>query len=525
MKKKKKEIGTIINSIGSNALRVIGTAMMTFLVVYAFVYSVDVKPLGNEISSITRDFIPGNIASVVVFTGICILVSVIGHKLSKRTTGIIAYVMLGLTMAAVMAEGMWWVCSVDHAPQGDQLNLYAYSSYMMDGNYVFLEQANYFGMYPHQLGLAAIMEILFSVTGPLNYHAFQVINVLFSVGIVFFGFRIVRHFTEELAAAFVYCAAMVFCVPLVGYTQWVYGEIPSIFFLLVAAFYLIKCNEKFKWGYAAAVILATGISCLYRKNSLIFLIAVCICLIFKFFKEFKSKYLITAALVIVLPILLYNGIYMYYGKASGMEISDGLPSSSWIAMGLSDESECGPGGYVNVIDDYRENNCDTKVLDANAKAKIKERLEYFKSNPVYAAKFFKDKITYYWNNPTYQSVYFGSIFCINGDMPDNRLFCELSFGRMYDFIFEYCNILQLIVWVGTMLYCLLAVDSRRNMPDYVLIITVIGGFLFSLFWEGKARYVLPYYIMMIPLCAIGYTSAIRRFYPGEVRKNSEENDD
>lgn len=521
MKKRGSKIGNAINRIGIDIVKVLGIAGAAFLLFYSFCYSVDVKPLGNEISVITRDNMVLNGVALLIWGGVCLLVSAADKKMKSSAITVWCYALLGITLAAVLAEGFWWVCAVDHIPQGDQLNLYAYSSYMMDGNYVFLEKANYFGMYPHQLGLAAIMELLFTVTGPLNYRAFQIVNVLFAAGIVFWGFKTVRYFSKRLLPAFIYCATMIMCIPLIGYTQWVYGEIPSIFFMFVAAYYTVKCSDKFRIRYAAFIIVSTGIACLYRKNSLIFLIAICIVFVLRFVKEIKIKYIIVAALTVILPILLYQGVYTYYESASGMEIHDGLPSSSWIAMGLDDSSECGPGGYVNVIDNYRENDCNPEVLDEIAKTQIKNRLNYFKENPVDAVNFFKSKITYYWNNPTYQSVYFGSIFCINGDKPDNNMFNELCFGKYYPFVLEYCDILQLIVFAGTMLYCIFTVSRKKNISDYVLIITIIGGFLFSLFWEGKARYIFPYYIMMMPLSAVGYGTLFNKLSHNDEKENEE----
>lgn len=512
MKKREHGIGSRINKIGIEILKVISIAIMLFLSFYSLRFTVDVLPLGNEVQTERQDSLLLNLAAVAIILGLCVLVSRLSKYLSDSTIKKISYIFCVISMAAVAAEGIWWVCSVDHVPQGDQLNLYAFASYMMDGNYVFLKPDNYFGMYPHQLGLAAIMEILFKIVGPENYHAFQIINIFFAIGTVFLGFKILRCFSKKLLPSFVYSLAMLLCIPLVGYTQWVYGEIPSLFFMFLAAFFTIKCSEKFKVGYAVIIVLATGIACLYRKNSLIFAIAIGIVFILRFIKELKIKYLVVVATLALLPILLYKGVYTYYEKASGMEIGDGLPSVSWIAMGLSDDSECGPGGYYNVVDDYREKNCNTEILSDEAKAIIRERLDYFKANPGDAADFFKHKITTYWNNPTYQSVYFGSIFCYNGDFPDNKLFNDLCFGDYYKYIFEYCDLLQILVFVGTLLFAVFGVNRKRDISYYVLLITIVGGFLFSLFWEGKARYIFPYYVMMFPMCAIGYDALCARLF-------------
>ena len=34
-------------------------------------------------------------------------------------------------------------------------------------------------------------------------------------------------------------------------------------------------------------------------------------------------------------------------------------------------------------------------------------------------------------------------------------------------------------------------------------ITIFGGFLFHMLWEAKGRYILPYFVMMLPMAAVG----------------------
>lgn len=55
-------------------------------------------------------------------------------------------------------------------------------------------------------------------------------------------------------------------------------------------------------------------------------------------------------------------------------------------------------------------------------------------------------------------------------------------------------------------------DGQQNMlvpvigflvEKYALLIGVYGGFLFSLLWETKARYVFPYLLFLLPYAAAG----------------------
>jgi hypothetical protein len=67
------------------------------------------------------------------------------------------------------------------------------------------------------------------------------------------------------------------------------------------------------------------------------------------------------------------------------------------------------------------------------------------------------------------------------------------------------NIYQLLIYGGVVLTLILMRKKWIKIENYVLLIGVYGGFLFSLIWEAKSRYILPYFIMMIPYAAIGIT--------------------
>ena len=40
----------------------------------------------------------------------------------------------------------------------------------------------------------------------------------------------------------------------------------------------------------------------------------------------------------------------------------------------------------------------------------------------------------------------------------------------------------------------------------MLVIFIIGGMLFHELWEASGRYVIRYYLMMLPLAAYGYSA-------------------
>ena len=54
----------------------------------------------------------------------------------------------------------------------------------------------------------------------------------------------------------------------------------------------------------------------------------------------------------------------------------------------------------------------------------------------------------------------------------------------------------------------------------VLLVTVFGGFLFHMLWEAKGRYILPYFVMMLPMAAVGLAELTERVSAWPVLRNN-----
>jgi hypothetical protein len=82
---------------------------------------------------------------------------------------------------------------------------------------------------------------------------------------------------------------------------------------------------------------------------------------------------------------------------------------------------------------------------------------------------------------------------------------EIYFNGKDVYLENFMNIYQLLIYGGVVLALIFMRKKWVKIENYVLLIGVYGGFLFSLIWEAKTRYILPYFIMMIPYAAIGLT--------------------
>ncbi len=495
-----------IDFLAYNANRIvciISSIIFIVLVWWAFRYTQYVAPLGWEFSQNIPDSMKRNILflglAIVFFLGLFYM----ENRLSESIKNVIVRVSLIIALVWTGGVGMWWITVLERHPEGDQAFVYGAASYFLEGSYTFLEAGNYCGKCPHQLPLIFMLEILFSVVGVFNYYAFQVICVGFAMGIVYMGYRLVRCITSRTLLAVGYCLMMICCLPLIFYTGWVYGDIPSTFMILLVANLLYSYSKKQDWKYLVGIVVGMTLAIMFRQNSLIALIGLCLVGGVYTIQKKDKKLFVALLAAIACPILVTSAINKMYEIRSGFEHSDGFPASSYISMGL--QEEYGKYGWYSLYcsDLYFSVDCDTERADELARKEIGERLEYMEQNPQYARNFFSQKLQSQWNAPLYQGMYFATKYWPGYEAEEGTFVDQLS-KEYFPTVLSICDRLQMIVFFGMLCYCLLAVRKDSNIMQHLIVVTIIGGFFFSIIWEAKSRYILPYYLMMFPLTVIGY---------------------
>lgn len=504
------KMGRTVTFAANWTIRIVGGLIFAALTWYAFRYTQYIQPGGREIPINVRDSMTNNLVIAGLALVVFVCLSELERRFRDRIQWIFMHVVLIISMLWVGMAGMWWISAVDRRPEGDQAFLYGGASYFLEGNFDFLSKGGYCSMYPHQLGLIALTELLFLVVGSMNYYAFQVICVMLAVGIVFLGYRIVREITDHTAVAVAYCLLMVGCLPLVFYTQWVYGDVPSIFFALLTADMLLQYSKKGKTGYLVAVVLSLTMALLVRKNSLILLIAFGLIAVVWAIRHKDRKIILSVVCAMALPWLLYMGIYKMYEMRSGYEHYKGIPTLSWVSMGMQ-EWQGAYGWYYDYAKPvYYANDCDWQASNEIYKQDIRDRMEVFRGDPSYALSFFREKVLSQWNEPLYQSLYFSNKYWDDSYKPAPDTLVSRISNEYFLRVLWICDRLQFVIYLGMVCYFLFAVKKDSNILQHLLAVAMIGGFFFSIIWEAKARYILPYYVTMFPCAAIGYEQLLRQ---------------
>ena len=108
-----------------------------------------------------------------------------------------------------------------------------------------------------------------------------------------------------------------------------------------------------------------------------------------------------------------------------------------------------------------------------------------------------------WAEPTYESLWV-SEHPKNNDMHMidlGKIAKSVYYGKLNSLYWGYCNIYQLIIFFTATLFFWYN-RKKINIKQSILMIIVIGGFLFHIIWEANSKYILTYYIYS-PLCSIG----------------------
>ena len=122
--------------------------------------------------------------------------------------------------------------------------------------------------------------------------------------------------------------------------------------MILASWQLVEYCKKVEQGEPKIrkemlfMIVFSLFSVLLRKNSLIFIIAEMIVLTFVGFRKKEGKVIIAAFAMVATIFVSQTAIQKFYELRSGIELGKGVPSISFVAMGMQDGWP-GPGWYNN----------------------------------------------------------------------------------------------------------------------------------------------------------------------------------
>lgn len=376
----------------------------------------------------------------------------------------------------------------------------------MEGDYTTFFTSGYYMTYPYQLNMALYFQLVYSLFGVENYVAFEILNSIFITLIIFMLQRITYELfeNEQICKWEIIFSMLLF--PLFLYSTFVYGDIPGFAAAIVTVYFTIKYLKTDKLKYAICVGFCLSLGLIVKTNNNIFLIAVVFILILKSINEKKGKVLIIATIICILSQVGTRIVETaYLNESEYVEMPKGTPLISFIVMGIQDNGDGtsnGPGWHngfdMNV---YQNANYDYDLAYEMSVNKLKEAALEHVHNPMKALNFFYRKYVSQWNDPTYQSLIMNEWY--SRHVEQTSAWEYFNYGKGRDILFNLMNgahtIMLAFMGIGLVIFL-----KKWSFEGAFVLMCVFGGMMFHEFvWEAKGRYVLPYYVLLVPFAAFG----------------------
>ncbi len=495
-------------------LKIIGVIFSALLFMGSFLFSSSDTDITTLKTFVTADNLLSGLSGIFVFLGIMMLF----YILYKKNPILTVRILLVTTLSVYAIVGTLLIVFAKSAPQSDSFFIYEIALNCAKNDFSGINPDSYLSVYPHQIGLVFFYEPLlrlWNLTGLYTdaYIFLQFINLLLVLALIYFLFKLTERLFQNTFASVCCLLLTLGCFPLYFYVLRVYGDIPSLTFLVVGLWtftVLLSPNgsprKVSKSIFRRCLLYCLNILCFIlsvatRKNSIIVLIALIIITFLFILHKKRWSLLFLICGYIMISLFTLPLIQSFYETRAESTLDSGTPPLAYIAMGMQNAPKaCGWYNGFN-YNTYVESGHNLHFVNVYSQKQIEERMTYFKENKAEAFNFYFEKYASQWCDGSYASRE------LTAYTPDKRPafftdFYSKDGGKLFLF---FCNCYQTILFGGVLLFCLngfLDKKEKRLLP-YALILIAFGGFLFHLLWEANARAVFPYTFLLMPLSAAG----------------------
>lgn len=444
----------------------------------------------------------------LLFCGCLYLYEKIGEKFRRG--------LLVFTLTFVFGLGILLILFGRTVPAADALSVYnAAAEWILGNTDIIHPTVSYLSYYPQQIGLMAFLELLLRIWNLTGlsvpaWHFIKLVYVCLLCGAIWFQYLSLQYLWPENYKNISCCYLVLVCcnLPMIMYSSFVYGEIPSFAALSVGWYLLLRllgssspdssyrdnvspggsspdssyrdnvsrndapsvsahgpaphllCRMFFT-GFGSILFLT--LSVMLRKNSLIPVIAVLLVLLFealRFGRSVRSRLCLLGIVVClaVTSVGILPLVQKCYEKKAGNTLSSGVTAMSYLAMGMQEASRgCGWYNGFN-IDTYDTAGMDTALANEISRLAIDERLTYFREHPGYTADFYLHKHLSQWADGTYASRQ-ATLATYGGR---SAFFKEVYEGSLSGEYIEWCNAWQDVLYLGVLVFCIGSLKNRRK---------------------------------------------------------------
>ncbi len=419
-----------------------------------------------------------------------------------------------ILLAVIGAVGVLFVLATQKAPGADQYTIVQCAVAWKNGDYSsFTVPGAYLNMCPNQWGIVFILYLSSFLFGDFNYLAFQLTNVLCLV----WFYRSLTKLCDDISAesgmprignGLLVLGLLFF--PLILYSNFIYGTIVGLALSAAAFVQVNELRKQFRWRLVISSCLLLFAATIVKQNNMILGMAY-VCVLLIYMVEKRGWKLIVPCLGLIAVIFL-NGTVAHFLVTSvtgQKEWEDsGIPSIAYATMGLQENSTQYDGWRNNYNwGSYAANGFSNQAEADSARKDLEKRIEEFARDPGYALRFFAGKNASQWNNPDFQCFWVSQIRgTASAAFMSPGWISQIFHLKGMTALSTFLNRLQFIILLGAVLFILF--DQQKGFVSLGICFIFIGGFVFHTFWEAKGQFTLPYFVMLFPFSAPGWSRAV-----------------
>lgn len=406
----------------------------------------------------------------------------------------------------VLIIGVLWVSFVQSKPFADGKVVSDAVRSFNRHDFSLLGKKEYFGKFPFQLCLLELFKVFYWLGGEDNYMFLQVLNVISLTITYHLIYLTSRLLFEEKKVHFILVGLMVTCFPAILYCSFIYGTMYGFVFSTGAIYQVIKFYYKRSGKSLLLAVPLMSLSILIKNNFLIVFLALVILVLLEWIKEEKKTII---PILFIITVLLLNticsgAIQKKYEEEAKQRIHSGIPSISWIAMGLQ-EGNKGPGWYNSTMFElYDSVDGNTEKMKQKSKKLINSTMKSYSEQPVKFIAFIGKKIISQWNEPTYESLWVSEHIHEESmhSISLSKVARSVYYGKINGLYKEYCNIYHLLIFASSFV-CFWKKRKEMNLLQCIFMIVILGGFFFHIIWEANSKYIITYFVYSLPYAAVG----------------------
>lgn len=406
-----------------------------------------------------------------------------------------------ITLLPPTLFGIWWVL-VDEFPVAGDARAVADMAKAIAYGTDTSAYTDYISTYANQRGIVILEALFYKVFNDNAYIILRFLNLAMIIMTIQTLSLIAKEIWQDEKVTILTRILLSLFAPFVMFANLVYGTVPSICLLVMGFFFALKLCREDRSIYAVLSVLSFTFAMYIYQGAMIAVLATIIYLLFMEKKVPSIKLLITAILLILSMLFTGKIANSLFSSVTGMELGDGMPAIAWIYMGLSAKDGVnGAGSYNNIhAIVYESKNYDSAATSSYCLKKILETINEYVSGER-PLLFFYEKTRCQWTNSMFDSTQITQFPSYETFVLTDTYRHFLS-GKIMKMIILYADIFQMLIYCMSFLWMIRAL-SKKDMPRkaVLLIIFFIGGFLFQLMWEQKARYCMIYFMVLIPLAA------------------------